>query len=302
MSGSAALLIVNYGSHELVAENVAKTALPDDAMVIVVDNATTAVERHAMTALALSHGWVLLAPDTNLGFGGGMNLAADEAIARGAETLVLLNPDAYIRDDGFMRLCESITARRALIAPIVIRPDGSHFSSEMQIDLADGRIRRRVDGGDYADPAVWISGACFAISVELWQAIGGFDDDYFLYWEDVDLSVRAASAGARIAVDERIVAVHSAGGTQHGRSGGKSATYYRFNARNRLVFAAKHVDRTTQRRWIATMPAAGWNVVIRGGRRQLLRPWASIWPVVRGSWDGWRFLRRARNDENTRRR
>lgn len=297
MTRSAALMVVNYGSHALVAENIAQTRLPSESLVIVVDNFTTHDERRAMQRLAEDEGWVLLTPESNLGFGGGMNIAAAEAISRSVDVLVLLNPDAHLRGDGFERLRDAVGDSRSLVAPVVVRPNGAHFSSEMEVDLADGRIRKRVDDGDYVESAVWVSGACFAVSAELWQVIGGFDDDYFLYWEDVDFSVRATRAGARIDLDDSIVAVHSPGGTQNGRGSVKSSIYYRFNTRNRLVFAAKHVSRASQRRWVATMPVAAWNVVKRGGRWQLIRPWTTLWPVAVGSWEGWRYLRRHRIDE-----
>jgi GT2 family glycosyltransferase len=40
-------------------------------------------------------------------------------------------------------------------------------------------------------PFSWLTGACLAVSKQVWQATGGFDPDYFLYWEDVDYSQRA---------------------------------------------------------------------------------------------------------------
>lgn len=290
MTSSAALLVVNYGSRALIEENLAKTSIPRGTKVVIVDNPTTASERVAIAGLSAASGWTLLTPDENLGFGGGMNLAAAEAIAQGAETLVLLNPDAYITDDGLERLIAAAAAGGTLVAPVVLRPDGSHFSSEMELDLTDGSLRRRRGDARYADSAAWVSGACLAIGVDLWQKIYGFDDDYFLYWEDVDLSVRVAQADGVVEVDQSIVAVHSPGGTQ-GTGRGKSAIYYRYNTRNRLVFAAKHVPRSAQRKWLRTAPQAAWSILMRGGRRQLLHPLRTLWPAARGTWEGWRFLR-----------
>jgi len=86
----------------------------------------------------------------------------------------------------------------------------------------------------------WLSGACFAMHRDLWTTVAGFDDDYFLYWEDVDLSYRVVKAGGRLAVRQDLVAVHDVGGTQHDvTQRAKSSTYYYYSCRNRLVFAAK---------------------------------------------------------------
>ncbi|WP_181164310.1 glycosyltransferase [Microbacterium foliorum] len=293
MSIRSALLIVNYGSRRLLEENLARTAVPENMDVVIVDNLSTPEERAELLALSARAGWNLLSPASNLGFGGGMNLAASAAIARGAEVLVLLNPDAYIPEDGLARLVAAGSEPGTLVAPMVLRPDGGHFSSAMEVDLATGSLRRAVGGRRYAASAIWVSGACLAVGAELWNRVGGFDDDYFLYWEDVDLSVRVVAAGGRIKVDESIVAVHSPGGTQGGGRS-KSAIYYRFNTRNRLVFAAKHVPPAAQRRWVRTAPKAAWDILLRGGRRQFVRPLRTLWPAARGTWEGWRFVRTAR--------
>lgn len=292
MTAAAALLVVNYGSHRLIEENLARTPMPPDVHVVIVDNFSTDEERAAVASSSAASGWTLLTPDANLGFGGGMNLAAEAAIAQGAEILVLLNPDAYIPDGGLARLIAAAADADALVAPVVVRPDGGHFSSAMEVDLADGSLRRCVGDRRYARSALWASGACFAIGAELWNRVGGFDDDYFLYWEDVDLSVRVAAAGGRIVIDDGITAVHSPGGTQGGGRA-KSPTYYRFNTRNRLVFAAKHVPRQSQRRWVRTAPRAAWQILLRGGRRQFVHPMRTLLPAIRGTWEGWRFLRRS---------
>lgn len=295
MSGPA-ILVVSYGSSALVEENLARTTLPSDAMVVVVDNFTTDTERATIVRIAEAHGWVLLKPSENLGFGTGMNAAADAAITRGATTLLLLNPDAYIDGDGVGVLHAAVAAEpNLLLSPMVVRPDGAHFSSEMEIDMRTGSMRRLIPGRSYADSEPWLSGACLALSANLWEKIGGFSDDYFLYWEDVDFSVRASSVGAILRVEENVRAVHSEGGTQDRaqESAQKSATYYFYNARNRYVFAAQHVSATAQRRWKLGAVGAAWNVLKRGGRRQLLHPSVTVVPVAKGVASGFSYLRKS---------
>ncbi|GAB2849855.1 glycosyltransferase family 2 protein [Microbacterium insulae] len=292
-----AVLVVSYGSSEMVADNLRRTALPEGTLVVVVDNYTTDEERAAARALADREGWELVTPDRNLGFGAGMNAAARRAADSDAAAYVLLNPDAYLEGDGVARLAETVIADPdCVVAPLVVRPDGGHFSSEMELDLDSGSMRRIRDGRRYADSAMWLSGACFAISRAMWERLGGFDDDYFLYWEDVDLSVRAARAGAVLRVDDGVRAVHSAGGTQtdETRSAGKSPVYYFYNVRNRLVFAAQHLDARGQRRWARRAVPAAWEILMRGGRRQLLHPARTIVPAVRGTMSGLAYLRGSR--------
>ncbi|PZU45669.1 MAG: glycosyltransferase family 2 protein [Microbacterium sp.] len=294
-SGRTAVLVVNYGSHVLVEENLALTAMPEGAVVVVVDNFSSDAERESIGILAAREGWELLLPRENLGFGGGMNLAAARAIELGATCLVLLNPDAHLVGDGVAALAAQVDAdASAVVAPVVERPDGRHFASEMELDLDTGDVRRVREGRRYDRSAPWLSGACLAISSTLWQRIGGFDDDYFLYWEDIDLSVRAVQAGGRLVVDAGIRAVHSAGGTQveHTEQRGKSPIYYFYNVRNRLVFAAQHLDAASQRRWRRRSVQAAWSILLRGGRRQLLHPSRTLVPAWRGTRDGLAYMRR----------
>lgn len=290
-----ALLVVNYGSHDLVAENIARTSLPDSTTVVIVDNFTTQDERAAVTHLCSQRKWELVTPSTNLGFGAGMNAAAARARQRGADVFVLLNPDAYVEGDGVAALVADVVADPAvLVSPIVTRPDGTHFSSAMELDMSSGAVRRLRPGLAYVESAGWLSGACLAVHADMWERISGFDDDYFLYWEDIDLSVRVVEAGGRLFVDENVAATHSAGGTQRGdrRGKAKSATYYFYNVRNRFVFAAQHLTPEQQRVWrLKTLPIA-WSVLMRGGRRQLINPFRTLVPVIRGICSGWRYMRR----------
>lgn len=289
-----AVLVVSYGSHAMVDENLARTPLPEGALVVVVDNFTTDAERAAMRRLSDERGWDLVAPERNLGFGEGMNAAAARAENLGASVFLLLNPDAYLPDEGVARLASQVAADPdLLLAPSVSRPDGSHFSSEMELDLATGSMRRIKGDRRFERSALWLSGACLAVSRELWDRVGGFDDDYFLYWEDIDLSVRVAEAGGHLAVDHEVTAVHSAGGTQVAEREGqaKSPVYYYYNVRNRLVFATQHLEERDRRRWRRRSIPAAWQILMRGGRRQLLHPSRTLLPALKGTVAGLRYGR-----------
>lgn len=303
-----AVVVVSYGSADLLAANLAPLTrdLPG-ALTVVVDNRTTDDERARLRRLAADEDWLLVEPDTNLGFGLGMNAGAEAALAAGADALLLLNPDATIAPDDVATLLAAARAETgadadgpgALVAPRILRPDGSVWFDGSDLHLGDGRIsatRKRAELG-VTDAELWLSGACLALSAGLWRTIGGFGDGYFLYWEDVELSYRARRAGARVLVVPEATAVHAEGGTQgagHEHSGqAKSATYYYFNIRNRLVFAARNLDAATVARWRrASLPIA-YEVLLQGGRRQFLRPVAPLRAAFRGVRDGLRATRDA---------
>lgn len=289
-----AVLVVNYGSHHLIETNLGRTDLPGGCAVIVVDNFTTIEERTSVGALCDDRGWHLIPSDENLGFGRGMNAAAEGARQIGAKVILLLNPDAHLEGDAALTLRDRVIEQPlTLISPLVLRDDGRHFSSLMELDLDGGSLRRVVHGRRYARSALWVSGACVATSLTLWDRVGGFDDDYFLYWEDIDLSWRVAQAGGRVWVDDSARAIHTPGGTQRSEQSArtKSPVYYFYNTRNRLVFAAKHLAPNIQRKWWRSSAHAGYEILSRGGRRQFLNPSRSIVPAVSGTLAGRRFMR-----------
>ncbi|OUD84573.1 Glycosyl transferase family 2 [Clavibacter michiganensis subsp. michiganensis] len=140
-----AVVVVNYGSADLVRENV----LPlverlDDALLVVVDNRTTDAERERVRDLAAHpstrvHG---VYPDGNTGFGTGMNIGVQAARALGAREFLLLNPDATIEPDQLAVLRGVVAADPlTLAAPTILRPDGSTWFRGSDLYLADGRIR-----------------------------------------------------------------------------------------------------------------------------------------------------------------
>lgn len=297
-----AVVVVNYGSSRLLARHLAPldlTAL--DARVVVVDNHSDAAELAAVRALAAEHGWDLVAMADNSGFGGGMNAGMDRAGRLGCTSFLLLNPDAVVTPGVVRALHDHVDRSPSdLVAPRVVDSAGGAASVGSVLDGRTGRIRglrAPVPGPDGAvhleglDPAGrlrgWMGGACLALHADLRARVGGFDEPFFLYWEDVDLSVRVERAGGRLVVRTDLQVVHDAGGTQgeqHGRA--KSGTYYYFNCRNRLLFATRHLDRRGLARWIAATPAVSREILLRGGRRQLLHSSEPLLATVRGSLSG----------------
>jgi GT2 family glycosyltransferase len=295
----AAVIVVSYGSSELLEANLVplSSAMPE-LSVIVVDCFTTSGERERVRELSDAHGWLALLLDENLGFGGGVNRGVDLAISGGADVFVVLNPDATLARSSADRLIGAARSdRRVLVAPVISRPDGSVWSAGMDVYLDDGSLagwRFRARHGERRRRS-WVSGACFAMSVELWRESGGFDEDYFLYWEDVDLSFRVERAGGRLAVDQEATAVHDEGGTQEALKPGRarSEIFYYYNIRNRLLYAERTLEPAQRRAWRRSALRVGFGTLRGAGRRQLLTslaPWRALYRGVR---DGLRGVRGA---------
>ncbi len=299
---SVAVLVVSYGTHELVEANLRRSLGPEfPGTVVVVDSFSGVAEREAMLDGCRRNGWTGLALETNEGFGAGNNRGAEEALRLGATELLMLNPDAWLDLDALRSLQRQVREDpMALVAPVVVRPDGRLYSAEVDLHLDRGEMlgrRKRPPGTPEDRVHPWVSGACFMVSSRLWEACGGFDEEYFLYWEDVDLCRRVVEAGGRVRVDASCRAVHEEGAS-HGFDGSpraKSPIYYYYNTRNRLMYAAKHLGPEDQRRWARATPQVSYRILLQGGRRQLAHPRLTVWPAVKGSWDGLRHLRRHRH-------
>lgn len=117
-------------------------------------------------------------------------------------------------------------------------------------------------------------------------------EEYFLYWEDVDFSIRATKAGVGLILRDDLCVVHDEGGTQQ-RPGSraKSSLYYYYNTRNRLLFGVAHAAAGSRRTWLLQTPRQSYRIWLRGGRRQLLESPGGLVAAIRGTAAGLgRFL------------
>ena len=283
------IVVVNYGSSALLPVALDGLAAGVPAEVVVVDNWHSTAERAAVIELCSTAGWTLVSQAGNDGFGPAANVGAEVALAKGCDVLMVLNPDARIG----IPECRALvaTARRrsnALISPRIVRPDGTTWFRGLGLDPRTGAVVRP-DEPWVSGPDRWLTGACLVSSAALWRRLGGFADGYFLYWEDVDLSSRCVQSGGTLVVAEDVVVQHAVGGTQQaadGRGRAKSRVYYRYNSRNRLLYAARNLPTRQLLRWLAHTPQQSAAILLRGGRRQLLASPGVLAATVRGSVEG----------------
>lgn len=291
-SPAPAIVVVNFGSHELIAHNLdVATVTETGALVVVVDNFHSDAERTAIATLCSERGWRLVPLPDNGGFGKAVNAGVRAALAAGCRTILLLNPDAVAAASVVSELvAEALRHPMALVAPRIVDSAGDKYFSGSTVNLETGEIR----GGWIAAGASgawqnWLTAACLAFHADAFEAIGGMAEDYFLYWEDVDFSIRAAKAGVGLVLRDDLCVVHDEGGTQRRRgSRAKSALYYYYNTRNRLVFGGAHAAAGSRRTWLLQTPRQSYRIWLRGGRRQLVESPGGLVAAVRGTVAGLR--------------
>lgn len=198
----ATVIIVTYDSREVIRSclDALLATIGADDEVVVVDNDST--DGTADVIAAYGPPVRLLRADSNLGFGGGANLGA--RAARGAK-LVFLNPDTQPRPDWIEALLIVLAENddRVLVSPklLLTREPGRVDALGNNLHISGIATARR--WGELAarhssrEEVGAISGACFAVSRDIFAQLGGFDERFFLYCEDTELSLRARLAGYR---------------------------------------------------------------------------------------------------------
>lgn len=268
------MVVVNYRSSKLIKLHLESLQAPG-VRVVLVDNWSDSTERQQVRELVGARGWTLVEMPDNRGFSAGVNAGAAAAFRLGCSCLLLLNPDASVSSETVGALRAQVLAEpRALVSPQLENQGRLVFAGSV-LDLADGRTRRAPASGDPAGGSPgsvpWLTAACLAVHRELWEDVNGMDEGYFMYWEDVDLSYRCLRAGGRLVLRTDLVAEHQQGGTQGRRRGrAMSDLYYYYNCRNRLLFGARHLGSRELLRWLAHTPRVSWEILMRGGRRQLV--------------------------------
>ena len=283
------IVVVNYASCAVIERNLGRIdlrAVP--SQVIVVDNFSSAQESADIAELCLRSGWDLLSLAENVGFGAAVNVGVARAAELGSESFLILNPDASASASVIDALrIAAQRDRRALITPVIERPDGTVWFAGGRVGVNWGRLLSPNDVASTQGRA-WATAACLAVHQEMWSDLRGFDDDYFLYWEDVDLSFRCQRLGGRIEVRHDLRAVHEVGATQ-GKTG-KSAVYNYYNCRNRLLFAGKHLRLRHRIIWVLQTPMDTVRVLTRGGNGEIFKPKRVLLPGLRGVLNGLRWM------------
>ncbi|MBO6796530.1 glycosyltransferase family 2 protein [Maricaulis sp.] len=217
------------------------------AQVLLLENGSPHGERLDETTLP---DWVqFIASDENLGFAGGNNKLAREVIC---EWVVLLNPDAYPHPD-WLEQIEKATRRM---------PDVNLFGSTQYVADQDGvfdgcgdvyhaaglayraEYGKRLTAPPPTGRVFAGCGAALAVRRQTWDALGGFDEHFFCYNEDVDLGYRARLLGWHTVQLADAKVDHLGYGSSGRRS--EFATYY--GVRNRL--------------WVFLRNTPGWGLIL----------------------------------------
>lgn len=200
------VLIAAYNGAPWLAETLSRLpaaagGVPFEA--VVVDNAST---DETVLLCKKTPGVQVLCNARNLGFSRAVNQAA--AAAKG-DILVVINQDLHLEPGSLKQVHDflSSSSNNAVVGGALSFPDGSEQPSCGPFPTLIGTLARLMlprkirkyrlarPHSKQAQAVDWVTGAFVAFRRELFLKISGFDEDYFMYYEDVDLCLRALHAG-----------------------------------------------------------------------------------------------------------
>lgn len=209
------IVIVHYGeptSTLSLLDHLRSTGTVDRFRILVVNNGPG--DGAALRGPA--HGGIdVVDVGRNIGYAGGVNLGLREARSRGARFVTLLTNDAIIDLNSLDVLAGSLEAHHAsLAAPLItyqggerVWADGLSFSDWHGVARNHKKGALRREQPSVVRDVRWITGCVMVLDLSTLGDLE-FDEDYFLYYEDVDFCDRVRYRGLRIIVDGSITAIH----------------------------------------------------------------------------------------------
>jgi GT2 family glycosyltransferase len=226
---NASVLIVGFHTYDEIERCVASIeAHEPDVDVIVVDHDADPVRGRELSG---AHPRMTYEPCTeNRGFAAGINRAARHATS---PLLVILNPDVELRAPIVRTLaaCLASHPNAAIVGGLVREADGRVQASARRFpDLSTafgGRtswLTRVLPGNPLTRRNLsptnleagcaevdWVTGAFMIVRRDVFESLGGFDERFFMYWEDSDLCLRALKAGWKTMYEPRAEVIHFTG-------------------------------------------------------------------------------------------
>lgn len=226
-------IIVNYKSADTLPacfSSFANISIPGTYEILVANNDTK--ERNVLRDLQHRFSFSIIDLPENRGFSGASNKAAK--VARG-RILVFLNPDTRFLSGDLSFLVASLDVGEVGVIGLRLLSERtlpeawsagknvtlwSLMANHIGISFKPWRVPRE-------QSVAWVSGAALLVSHDLFSRLGGFDEGFFLYYEDVDLCFRVREAGRKVFLSPEVSVLHIGGKSMRsvGHSRQKSAYY-----------------------------------------------------------------------------
>lgn len=216
-------VVVDYHAGALLAECVDSLVANGVTEIVVVNNAELGTSDLHLDGRSVT----LVEPGVNLGYGGGVNRGAAHSHR---ELLLVTNPDVTFHEGAVAALVARLDERPevGIVGPTILTEAGETYPSLRvfpSVGLAaahallapiapQNRWSRRYRSPGADGRVDWVSGACLLIRRELFERLGGFDERYFMFAEEMDLCWRARKLGSTCAGAAGAVVTHVEGASR----------------------------------------------------------------------------------------
>ncbi|MBU2028461.1 glycosyltransferase family 2 protein [Patescibacteria group bacterium] len=193
------IVILNYNGLEVLKKcltSVFKIDYPSFEIVLMDNNSTDGSLEMAKTNFSKA---IFIKNEENLGFAAGNNVGIKFALERTADFILLLNNDVEVEKNFLTQLIDNVAEKEkvGIASPVIFDGEtreiwfsGGHIDWWRLKTVHEKNIQtEKFFNSDF------ITGCAMLIRAEVFQKIGLLDEDFFLYWEDADFSLRAGKAG-----------------------------------------------------------------------------------------------------------
>ncbi len=264
------IIVLNFNGLNLTKEELIDISKLEtkglDAETIVVDNGSKDGIEEALSNHKLPNmGYKFIETGANLGFAGGNNAGIRDALDRGVDYVMVLNNDTLLDKDVLVRLMGVLEQDQKVgaVSPKIYFAKGFEFHKERYnktdigkvIWYAGGKIDWKnvygsargadeVDTGKYetVQETDFAAGACMLLKAKALKEVGLFDENFFMYYEDTDLSQRMKKADWKVLYYPEALIWHKV--AQSSGIGSELNDY--FLTRNRMIFGMKYASLRTK--------------------------------------------------------
>ena len=285
------VVILNYNSSEdtLGCLEALREAHGGERRVWVVDNASADGSEAAIVP-RLREGEAWLETGGNLGYAGGNNAGIREALAWGADYVLILNPDCRVERDFLTPMVIALEAvpKAGMACPLVLGAESGRIQSlGGSVNLWTGRCKRRFHGrpAEEAGHARWSEvdfphGACMLIKRAFLEDAGLLNEAYFLYYEDVELGLRAVRETWRTLAIPHSRVAHA----DTTARGARDPVVAYYGTRNQAWVVAMYGNVFQRLSFLILSCYGRWPLKVLG--RALRGQATAAWAVARGAWHG----------------
>lgn len=243
-SSRLAVVTVSYGSDDVIGAFLSSLpAASVEPLVVVIADNKCQQQPNVISGLASGSGARYLPLQSNQGYGHAINEAV-RTLPSSVEWIIVSNPDVMLQAGAIDALLNSVGDDRSIasVGPRILSSAGEVYPSARTIpSLRSGvghalfsglwprnpwtrTYRRDVDTTLERRDAGWLSGAFLMVRRTVFEQLAGFDESYFMYFEDVDLGYRISQLGLRNVYEPKSVVVHTGA---HSTQGDESARMIR---------------------------------------------------------------------------